>query len=277
MEKARLRNFGVLQPGFYNRYSTISLSIISLISLFPFLKIFLPEHNQLRQQAYRQRREKVHCGVLLYKHGGETYHNYCKHHENLPEHMGALFSKPHGANADGISHVEGGADAGVGVEAVDEGHAVGQEIVAGEHHRAQVLSGGENNVAGHGYNLGDDDKDGELFKIIYIVQSKIAQGKYNQQIPEAVGNNKCFMEGNPVIDDTVDGVTILHGNQIFCQIIEDEIHNPSQQEKQVGELRVSQFGQTELTVINNWFSHKKISFDRWLWLKQFSPHPFMQA
>ena len=54
--------------------------------------------------------------------------------------------------------MEGGANPGIGIQAVQQRDATGEEIIPRQHFRPQILTVGKENIHCHGAHLGDDNK-----------------------------------------------------------------------------------------------------------------------
>lgn len=226
----------------------------------------------LSQEAHRQGSKGINHRVLLDKGRGQADEDHGDHNKCLPEDGHALFLQPHGGNAQGIRHMQGGTHVGAGVKGIKEGHALSQEIISGEFHRPQVLPVGEDDVNGHGNHLRNDDEDLEFFEAVHIVQREVTQGNHDQRVPEHIGDDKSLAEGNHIIQPAMDYMAALCGDQIFREEVEREIPNPAQQKLEVGKLRVIYFGQAKFSVINHRLSHLQVPPWEYWW-----DNPFLEC
>ncbi len=176
--------------------------------------------------------------MLLDHGGGKADEDYAEHHKPFPEFGGALFLQPAGADAQRIGNVQAGTDSGGSIEGINDACQPGEKIVPGKLRRPQVLNTGIKDVHRHGHHLGDDDEGLQIPEILHIVQRKIPQRDHNQQIPEAIGNEKELVEGDPVIQCAVDHMAVFHRDKVLCEKIEKEIDNPAQQQFQMRKLGI---------------------------------------
>ena len=214
------------------------------------------EHQDFRQQAHRDCCHHIDEGVLLDRHGGEADQDRGEDHKGLPAGACLFLLQPAGGNADGVGHMEAGTDPGRRVEGIDKGRHMREEIVPLKACGPQVLVAGVEDIHHHSHGLGDHDEDLEIPEVLHIVQEKIHQSDCSQQEPEAVGDKKELVEGDPIVYSAVHQVTFFHRNEVFCKEIEKKIHQPAPKELQVGELGVIQLGKPEVPVINHWFRHE---------------------
>ena len=113
--------------------------------------------------------------MLLDERRGETDHHDHERQQNFPHRLEILVFQPDGQNAHRVRHVQRRAYARRGVEGVDKGHQPGEEVVAHERLRPQILARGIEDVDRHRDELGDEDKEGELGKALRIIQQRIDQ------------------------------------------------------------------------------------------------------
>ena len=124
----------------------------------------------LCQQAHGDGDEDVHHGVLLDEGGGHTDENDRHGDKDLEPRAGLLPLRPHRQQAERIAHMERGAHARIGVEGVEEGTDGGEDVFIGKLLGPQVLPRGEDDVAGRGHHLRDDDVFGKVGEILGVVE-----------------------------------------------------------------------------------------------------------
>ncbi len=193
--------------------------------------------------------------MLLDEHGGQDDQYYEYDDESLHSRTRIPLLQPGGGNAQGVSHMQGRTDPGVGVEAVKKANRMGQEILPRENLRPQQLYAGPADVDCHGHSLGHHDVDGQAAKAVNIIESEPHQTEYDEQIPAEIGNQKPLAEWNQVVQSAVYHMTGLRRNQIFCEKEQGKIDYPAGQQFQMGKLRFAEPGQAEAAVINHRFFH----------------------
>ena len=144
--------------------------------------------------------------------------------------MHAFFLQPNGGDADGIGYMQGRADTGVGVDAVEKSDGPGKEIVPGELGRAQVLAVWKEYIDRHGDGLGDDDKDLQPLKTVYIVKQKISQRDDDQKIPKNIGDQKDLAKRDQIIDGTMNDIATFCRDQILGKNEENKVDYPAKQQ-----------------------------------------------
>ena len=145
--------------------------------------------------------------------------------------------------------MQGRTNARVCIKSVQKSDELRQQIIALEDLRTQVLPGGEEDVADHRPDLGDNDVFLQPCKILHVEAQEIQQGYYNQEIPSHVGDHEPFAKGDQIVQPNVDRIAAGGGNQIFSQEVQGEIDQPAAQPEQMPELRRSEIARTQLPVI----------------------------
>ena len=151
--------------------------------------------------------------------------------------------------------MEGGAHPCIRVESVECAADGSEDIVIDKFCGTQVLTGGEENVAGHGYHLRDDDIAAQIGEILNVVKEEVGEGAEHQGIPPHIGNNEPLTKGNEVIKGAVDAVTILGGDEVLCEKIEKKIAYPTQEQQHMAVTRGGNIVQTQATIVNNGTLH----------------------
>lgn len=165
--------------------------------------------------------------MLFDKADGKADHKDKNRKKDLPDQLQRAVFPGNGENCNGVSHVQGGADACTGVKGIDKAHQSCQYILAGKNLWPEILSVWIHNVAEHGNSLCTHDKNLQFFEVLHVGQQCIEQGADHKEKPSAVEKQKIFIKRDQIIQVAVNGVALLDRDKILCQKIKDKIYNPS--------------------------------------------------
>ena len=91
------------------------------------------------------------------------------------------------------------ADPGVGIEGVNQAQHPGEEILPGEDLRPQVLAAGEEDVAGHGNHLGDEDVKVQLPEPLHVIEEIVQKTSEHQHVPAHIENQEKLIKWDDIV------------------------------------------------------------------------------
>ena len=115
---------------------------------------------------------------------GKADHKDKNRKKDLPDQLQRAVFPGNGENCNGISHVQGRADACTGVKGIDKAHQSCQYILAGKNLRSEILSVRINNITEHSNSLGAHNEIGqrvhagvECFLRVQVLFQSVLRGK----------------------------------------------------------------------------------------------------
>ena len=161
--------------------------------------------------------------------------------------------------------MQGGADAGIGVKGIDKGNEGSQNVVSFKNRGPQVLPAGVDDVAGHGNDLGNDDKGLQLTEFRRIIEQRIGQRAKYEEVPADIKNHKKLVKGDEIVEGTVDGMAFLRRDQVLRNEIHGEVKDPAAEKLDMGKSRLVEPAQGKAAVIIRFFLHAKIPLRGYSW------------
>ena len=153
--------------------------------------------------------------MLLDEHSRQTNDPRDHHDQRLPPCFYAVLFQPCGSDSNGISHVHGRANTGIGINAVQKCHTPGKRIIPHKLHRAKILPAGKHHIDYNGQHLQNDQIGLQLPETFYLMRQKIYQCKHDQKIPKYIRDQKHLTKRYPVVQKAMDRITALRRDQPF--------------------------------------------------------------
>ena len=108
--------------------------------------------------------------------------------------------------------MEAGADVGIGILAVHQGHQPGEQIVPGKLGHPQVLPVGKQQIQGNDREKGHTHVGHVPLEALVVIPRQVQPQGQQHGKPQHVGDDEPLQKGNPVVQRDVGGAARLHGN-----------------------------------------------------------------
>ena len=147
--------------------------------------------------------------------------------------------------------MDGGADVGIGIELIEASNESCQQVIPGKGRRAQVLTGGPDQVHKEGGTVCKDDEMHHPPEGFRVVEKRVDVHAHQEHEPEQVGDQKPLVEGDPIIQGAVHHMVACHRAKALHIQKQQAVHRPIEQQLQVTVGFVVYLAQTESAVINS--------------------------
>ena len=182
-----------------------------------------PRHAPTDQHSDRN----VNDGVLFEKHGGNTDQKCNDIKKASPAPAAEQVSVAGGIEyGHGTYHVKRRADIGIGVSAVERGHALGKQVIPGKGRGAKELDCGVEKEKEQANGVGQDDKQHQSLEGALVVKKGIDVDTDQIDEPKQIGNEKKLAKGDEIVQGTVHHMVSGGPKELFGKIERGTVQGP---------------------------------------------------